>query len=123
MLISSMVILMGWMGMLYAFVLHPLHDPQSMIPSFVESATPYIKHAKRIYIQGSRSEAIEYYAGRPLIETGNAQQTWDFAQPGEMLILSTKKNRPLPLEPLPQTPDIDVSLDSARCILLRKVDR
>jgi len=120
MLISGCVILMGWMGMMYSFVLHPLHDPQSVIPSFVKSASPFIKHAEKIYIQGSRSEAIEYYAGRPLIETANARQTWEYAQPGELLILSTKKNRPLPLDPLPQTPEVDVSLGGARCILLRK---
>ncbi|NCC50013.1 MAG: glycosyltransferase family 39 protein [Spartobacteria bacterium] len=119
-LICACVLLMGWLGMLYAFVLHPLHDPQSLIPPFVKSSMPFIRHADRIYVQGSRSEAIEYYAGRPLIETSNAAETWRHCRPGDLLILSAKKNRPLPITPLPQPPDVATTRRSARCVLLRK---
>jgi hypothetical protein len=71
-------------------------------------------------VQGSRSEAIEFYAGRPLTEMQDVHAIWQHAQPGDILILSSKKYRPLPGEPLPAKPVIDIQRQGARCVLLAK---
>jgi 4-amino-4-deoxy-L-arabinose transferase-like glycosyltransferase len=116
----SIALMTALAGSVYAYVLHDHHDPQSLIPVFTRQAASYIADAPHAFVQGSRSEAIEFYAGRPLTEMQDVHAIWQHAQPGDILILSSKKYRPLPGEPLPAKPVIDIQRQGARCVLLAK---
>jgi 4-amino-4-deoxy-L-arabinose transferase len=88
----------------YIFLVHPVHRPESLIPSYIQRVAPRLKDSQTIWLVGSRKASWEFYAGRPVTRAATLRQAWTSASVNDAIIALWRTGHPLDVSCVPAEP-------------------
>ncbi len=84
---------------------------------FVDHTKPILKKAHVLHAVGPESAEIEFYIGRRLLDHARVEEAWAAARPGDVVILTSTRKRPIDLDRAPGDPDWIEDIGGVTCVL------